>query len=258
MVTAHDRVAVVTGARRGIGAAIATALAAQGYRIAVHHVGAADEAAAVSRSCHDLGVDAFTIEADLAVPDAAGTVVAEVVDRYGRVDVLVNNAAQLSSTTVTDLSATELRAVVSVNLEAPILLAQHCAPEMARRDGGRIVNITSVTVRHGGPSGIAYVASKAGLVGATRVLARELGAMGITVNAVSPGVIQTESEVEVRRTTRPGVDPAVLDAAILDRQAVKRRLVADDVAAAVAFLASDAAAGITGQVLEVNGGWIMR
>jgi 3-oxoacyl-[acyl-carrier protein] reductase len=167
------------------------------------------------------------------------------------VDVLINNAAHASNVDIGVLPLAEWQETFAVNVTAPMLLAQARAPGMAARGRGRIINVTSATVRLGGPSGPSYVASKAALVGLTRSLARAYGADGITVNALSPGAVMTEGERDL-----PGV--AQIHRDIVARQAIPRGLVPDDLAGTVRFLVSDGSAAMTGQVLEVGAGLVLR
>jgi NAD(P)-dependent dehydrogenase (short-subunit alcohol dehydrogenase family) len=241
---------LVTGSRRGIGAAIAVGLSAAGTTVLIHHLGAAAEAAGVARQCHDRGADTEVLEADLADP---GAVVALAQDA-GPVDILVNNAARASNVDIGMLPLAEWQATFAVNVTAPMLLSQALSAGMAGRGWGRIVNVTSPTVRMGGPSGPSYVASKAALIGLTRSLAGALGPDGITVNALSPGAIRTQGEIELAG----GRDDAELHAEILARQAIPRRIVPGDLVAAVQFLVSDGAAAMTGQVMEVGAGLVYR
>jgi len=241
---------LVTGARRGIGAALATGLAEPGRTLLIHHLAAGSQADGVARRCRELGAEAHTVEADLADPGA----VRELAALAGPVDVLVNNAARASNVELGALTPAEWEATFAVNVTAPMLLIQALAAGMAERGWGRIINITSPTVRLGGPSGPSYVASKAALIGLTRSAARTLGPAGITVNAISPGATATEGEAELAA----GGDVAGLHASILAAQAVPRALVPDDVIAAARFLVSPGAATTTGQVLEVGGGLVYR
>lgn len=241
---------LVTGARRGIGAAIAVGMSEPGVRIVLHHLDAEAEVADVASQCQAAGAVVACVEADLA--DEAST--RELARRAGDVDVLVNNAARASNVPPDALDLVEWNQVLAVNVTAPMLLSTQLAAGMRARGWGRIINVTSATVRLAGPSGPAYVASKAALVGLTRSMARYLGPDGITVNALSPGAILTENERELY----PRQDSDELDAAVIARQALGRRLVPDDVVAAAMFLASDAAAAVTGQVLEVGGGLVYR
>jgi NAD(P)-dependent dehydrogenase (short-subunit alcohol dehydrogenase family) len=248
------KVVLVTGARRGIGAAIAVGLARAGVTVIVHHLDAVREALAVVDSCQERGADSFSIEADLRDPAGVIALGDELEATVGGVDVLVNNAAQASSSGLATLTYAEWSDVVTVNLTAALLLIQRFAPRMVANGWGRIINITSATVRQGGPSGPAYVASKAGLVGLTRSLAKELGRSGITVNAVSPGAIMTEAEAELFSDD----DPDDLNSRILARQALARRVLPQDVAHLVVYLASPEADALTGQVIEINGGSVLR
>ncbi|MFE2040531.1 SDR family NAD(P)-dependent oxidoreductase [Streptomyces sp. NPDC059477] len=242
---------LVTGARRGIGAALAVGLARPGTAVVLHHLDAAREIADVAAGCRDLGAAVEILEADLG--DARE--IARLASAAGPVDVLVNNAARASQSALDDLSDEEWASTLAVNLTAPVLLARALVPGMRARGWGRIVNITSATVRLGGPSGPAYVAGKSGLVGLTRALARSLGPAGITVNALSPGAVRTESERELATAHQPQHD---LDADILRRQALPRRLTPDDMVGCLRFLVSEGAAGVTGQVIEVGGGLVHR
>jgi NAD(P)-dependent dehydrogenase (short-subunit alcohol dehydrogenase family) len=236
---------LVTGARRGIGAAIAVDLAAEGWTLLLHHLAAADEAEAVARQCRERGAAAEVLEADLADPAA----VSALAERAGPVDILINNASRASNVDLAVLSLVEWQETFAVNVTAPMLLAQALGAGMAARGWGRIVNITSATVALGGPSGPSYVSSKAALVGLTRSLARTLGPAGVTVNALSPGGILTEREVEIL-----GDDP---HPAILAAQAVPRRLVPEDLLTTVRFLVADGSGAMTGQVVEVGAGLVL-
>ncbi|MCU7722656.1 SDR family oxidoreductase [Actinoplanes sp. KI2] len=240
---------LITGARRGIGAALAVGLARPGHTLLLHHLAAAAEAETVARLCRDLGATAELLEADLADPAA----VHALADRSGPVDVLVNNAARASNVDFGVLPLDEWQSTFAVNVTAPMLLAQSLSAGMAARGWGRIVNVVSPTVRMGGPSGPAYVASKAALIGLTRSLARSLGPSGITVNALSPGAIRTEGEAELAA----GRD-AETHAPLVATQAIPRPLVPEDLVATIRLLISDGAGALTGQVIEVGGGLIFR
>jgi NAD(P)-dependent dehydrogenase (short-subunit alcohol dehydrogenase family) len=240
---------LITGARRGIGAAIAVGLARPGATLLLHHLSAAAEAEGVARLCRDLGADAELLDADLADPDA----VRDLASRAGAVDVLINNAAKASNVAFAGLPLPEWHQTFAVNVTAPMVLAQALSAGMADRGWGRIVNVVSPTVRMGGPSGPAYVSSKAALIGLTRSLARALGPAGITVNALSPGAIRTEGEAELAA----GHDEE-LHAPLLATQALPRALVPEDLVATVRLLVSSGSGALTGQVLEVGGGLIFR
>ncbi|MFC7531489.1 SDR family NAD(P)-dependent oxidoreductase [Actinoplanes sp. GCM10030250] len=246
---------LVTGARRGIGAALAAGLARPGVTLLLHHFDAAEQADSVARQCRDLGAQAETLDADLADPAA----VAGLAERAGDVDVLINNAARASNVPIEAMTVGEWQATFAVNITAPMLLAQQLGTAMAERGWGRIINVVSPTVVLGGPSGPAYVASKAALIGLTRSLARALGPGGVTVNALSPGAIRTEGEDELEESDRAaGRGGNDHQAPVVARQAIPRTLVPEDLVATVRLLASDGSAALTGQVLEVGAGLVFR
>jgi len=227
-----QRVAVVTGGAGAIGAAIVAALRAAGHRVVV-----IDHDAEISA---DLGIEGSTRR-------AAG----EVLDRYGRCDVLVHAAAAFDLATLADLDAATWQHVQAVNVESVLWLAQAFTPGMAEQGFGRIVFVISDTFWDPpAPMLLPYVASKGALVGIMRTLARALGSDGIAVTAVAPGLTDTPASRMVNTD-------AQFDA-VVDRQALKRRLTPTDTAATVAFLASDAAAALTGQIFCADGGLVLR
>jgi NAD(P)-dependent dehydrogenase (short-subunit alcohol dehydrogenase family) len=195
------------------------------------------------------GAAAEIVEADLR--DAAA--VRALAEAAGPVDILVNNAARPSNVDIAVLPLADWEETFAVNVTAPMLLAQALGAGMVQRGWGRIVNVTSVTARMGGPSGPAYVASKAALIGLTRSLARAFGPGGVTVNALSPGAVRTEGEVELAGGRTDG-----LHADIVAAQAVPRPLLPADLVETVRLLVSPGAAALTGQVIEVGGGVVFR
>jgi NAD(P)-dependent dehydrogenase (short-subunit alcohol dehydrogenase family) len=243
MFSTDSRVALVTGAAGGLGQAFAHTLAAQGHHLILTDRGPCDELLAQLRA---KGAHAETLACDLGNPSAVQAFGERVLALAGRVDILVNNAAFMPIQPYESIEPGLWRQIMTVNVDAPFLLAQAFAPGMAQRGWGRIVNLASSTVWGPPPGFAAYAASKMGVIGLTRGLAAELGAKGVTVNAISPGL-----------TRHPGSAAALPEAAfehVRSRQFIPRTETPDDLVGALAFLASDASAFITGQVLNVDGG----
>jgi 3-oxoacyl-[acyl-carrier protein] reductase len=231
--------ALVSGASKGIGAATALALAAQGRDVLVGFGGDAEGAAAVVEACRAEGVDARAVRADLAeTTEPLEAAIAEV----GGVAVLVNNAGVTADGLLMAADDDAIARVLQVNLVAALRLSRAALRPMLRARAGRIVNVTSVVGLHGNAGQATYAASKAGLVGLTKSLAREVGKRGITVNAVAPGFVETAMTADV---------PAE---GLLERIPAGRLGAPEEVAAAIAFLCSDAAAYVNGTVLQVDGG----
>ena len=243
-----DRVGLVTGAGQGIGRAFAHGLAAAGAAVVVADLDEAN-ARSVAREIEDAGGAALGVRVDVADEGAVEDMVAAAVGTFGRVDTLLNAAAIFSTLTMKgfeEISVAEWRTVIDVNLTGTFLCARAVAPVMRAQGSGTIINVSSATVLSGRPDYLHYVTSKAGVIGMTRSLARELGADGVTVNAILPGSVDTGI---ARDSARP---EAV--AHIVAGQSLKRRLVSDDIVGAAVFLASPAAGAMTGQSLVVDGG----
>jgi pyridoxal 4-dehydrogenase len=239
------QVALVTGAARGLGFAAAERLAADGARIALLDRDAAALAAAeqkLTASGHDVLRDAV----DVTDEESVRMVVASVLAATGRIDVLVNNAGIYPHRAFEDLTFSEWRRVLGVNLDGVYLCTHAVYPAMRERAYGRIVNVSSATFFIGYPGLSAYIASKGGIIGFTRALASEAGPYGITVNAVTPGLIATEGVL--------GGEEAGLFDEIVPQQALPRRGEPEDIADCIAYLASPAAGFITGQTINVDGG----
>ena len=241
-----DRVAIVTGASRGIGRAAAGRLAAAGAAVvAAARADRGDEVAAEIRAA---GGRAVGVSVDVTDPRRIDAMVRAALDEYGRIDVLVNNAGIVRDQLALRMSPADWDAVVATNLTAAFNCARAVLRPMLRQRGGRIINVGSVVGRMGNAGQVNYAASKAGLEGFSRALAREVASRGITVNVVAPGMIDTDMTAGLNESAR---------AAMLAQIPMGRLGTAGDVAGAICFLASDEAAYVTGHVLAVNGGMYM-
>lgn len=248
-ITLTERVAIVTGGSRGIGRAISTALAAAGATVVVNYRGnaaAADETiAAITAS----GGKAIAIQADVANGDDVKRLFSEVNSAYGRLDILVNNAGITRDTLMMRMKDDDWDAVLDTNLKSQFLTTRAAISTMVRARYGRIINITSVVGLMGNAGQANYAAAKAGIIGFTKSVAREIGSRSITVNAVAPGFIDTELTAVLNDDMREA----------LKKQIPLGRLGSpDDVAGVVTFLASDQAAYITGQTFNCDGGMVMH
>lgn len=244
----EQRVALVTGASRGIGEACARRLAAAGFNVAINYRSDASHAAAEElreQLEREYQVRAACVHGDVSGFQSAKDMIEAVVERLGGLHVLVNNAGITADGLIMRMSEEQFGSVLDTNLGGTFNCMRHAVPIMCKQRFGRIVNISSVVGLRGNAGQANYAASKAGIVGLTLAVAKEIGGRGVTVNAVAPGFIETDM------TAALGEKAAN---ALSERIALKRLGHADDVAAAVAFLASDDAAYITGQVLGVDGG----
>jgi 3-oxoacyl-[acyl-carrier protein] reductase len=244
----EGKTALVTGASRGIGRAIALRLAAEGANIVLNYRVNADAASTVAEEVRGSGAAVEVVQADVGVPADVERLVKTALDRFKRIDVLVNNAGITRDTLIMRMSEADWDSVMGTNLKSAFLVTKAAMRPMLRQHAGRIVNITSISGVMGNAGQANYSASKAGLIGFTRATAREVASRNITCNAVAAGVIDTEIWAGV---------PEDMIATMLERIPLARKGTPEDVAEAVAFLASDAAAYITGQVLNVDGGLVM-
>lgn len=239
---------LISGASRGIGAAAARLFAAEGYAVAVNYRADRDSAKALVREIKEAGGEAFAVGADVADAAAVDAMVEEVIRRWGHIDVLIHNAGHALQGLFTDTTPDEWRRMMAVHLDGAYHLAHAVVPLMVRRHEGRILTVSSMWGQVGASCEVAYSAAKAGLIGFTKALAKELGPSGITVNCVAPGVIDTAMCASLDEETRT---------ALAEETPLGRLGTPEDVAEMLLFLASDRAAFVTGQVVGVNGGFVV-
>ena len=248
MAELNDKIALVTGASRGIGRAIALELAAQGATVAVNYQKNAAAAQEVVDEIVAAGGQAQAIQGDVGEEADANALIKAVLDAYGKLDILVNNAGTTRDGLIMMMPAEDFDTVIQTNLRSAWLMSKAASKTMMRKRTGAIINITSISgiMGNGGQSN--YSASKAGLIGLTKSLARELSGRGIRVNAVAPGFVQTDLTSTL---------PADIASKLIENIPLQRWGTVEDVAHATAFLASDKASYITGHVLVVDGGLAM-
>lgn len=242
------KIALVTGASRGIGRAIAEKLAAQGALVIVNYNGSEARAKEVVGEIESRGGKAEAIQCNVSDFEKAGELLDGVIKKYGRLDILVNNAGITRDNLLMRMPEEDFDAVINTNLKGVFNCMKHVARQMLKQKSGRIINISSVTGILGNPGQANYCAAKAGVIGITKSFAREVASRGITVNAVAPGFIRTEMTDALSEAART---------AVLEQIPMKKYGTVEQVANAVAFLASDEAEYITGQVLSVDGGMAM-
>ena len=243
-----SRAAIVTGGSRGIGRAICLALSGQGVNVVVNYAGSAAAAEETAALCREKGVQAIAVQANVASAQEVEDLFAKAVEAFGKVDILVNNAGITRDNLIVRISEEDFDAVVDTNLKGAFLCCKKAARLMMRQRWGRIVNISSVVGLRGNPGQTNYSASKAGIIGLTKSLAKELSSRHVTVNAVAPGFIDTDM-------TR--VLPEAARTAILSQVPLGTFGQPEDVARAVAFFAAEDSGYLTGQVLCVDGGMAM-
>ena len=241
----HGKVALVTGASRGIGAAIAVKLASLGASVAVNYAGSADAAASVVEAIEASGGRALALQADVSDPGAAIGLVEITIAELGGLDIVVNNAGITRDGLLVRMSDADWSAVIDTNLTGVFNVTRAATRHLMKQRSGSIVNITSVVGVTGNAGQANYSAAKAGVIGLTKAVARELAPRGIRVNAVAPGFIDTDMTAKL---------PENIRSATMAEIALGRFGAAQDVANAVAFLASDDAGYVTGQTLAVDGG----
>jgi 3-oxoacyl-[acyl-carrier protein] reductase len=243
----QDRVAIVTGASRGIGRAVALALAAQGAKVVVNYASSSTAADEVVKAIAQTGGEAIALQADVSKADEVDKLIEQTQNKFGRIDILVNNAGITRDTLLLRMKPEDWQAVIDLNLTGVFLCTRAVSKIMLKQRSGRIINIASVAGQMGNPGQANYSAAKAGVIGFTKTVAKELASRSITVNAVAPGFIETDM------TSNLGNTEEVLKMIPLGRYGKP-----DEIAGMVGFLAADpAAAYITGQVFNVDGGMVM-
>jgi len=237
-----NRVALITGGSRGIGAAIAIALARSGADVAVNYRESADAAKAVCGEITSIGGKAVAVQADVSLAVHVGRMIAEVEDSLGSIDILVNNAAIAHPCKFEEITEEEWDRILTVNLKSVFLVTQAVIGGMRKRKWGRVINLSSVAAQTGGAVGAHYAASKAGIIGLTHSCASSFVRDGITVNAIAPALIETDMV-----TSNPNAHPSLIPMGHFGS--------VDDVASVAVMLAMNEY--MTGQTLSVNGGWYM-
>jgi 3-oxoacyl-[acyl-carrier protein] reductase len=240
-----NKVAIVTGASRGIGKAIAITLAGYGAKVVVNYCGSKEKAEQVVEEIKGNGGSALAYQADVADMEAVKTMFSDIVKEYGCVDILVNNAGITRDNLILKMTEEEFDSVIDTNLKGVFNCLKHSSRLMLKQKSGRIINISSISGVIGNPGQVNYSAAKAGVIGMTKSLAKELGSRGITVNAIAPGYINTDMTAVLKDELKEKVTELI---------PLKRLGEVNDIAETVAFIASDKAAYITGQTIQVDGG----
>lgn len=244
----ENKVALVTGASRGIGRQIAISLAKEGAQVIVNYNGSAAKAEEVVNIITEAGGRAEAVQCNVSEYDKAEELMKYIIGKYGRVDILVNNAGITRDNLLMKMTEEEFDAVIDINLKGTFNCIKHLSRQMLKQKGGRIINISSVSGVMGNAGQANYCASKAGVIGLTKSVARELASRGITCNAVAPGFIETEMTDVLADSVKEAMNAQI---------PMKCFGNTEDIAGTVVFLASDAARYITGQVINVDGGMAM-
>ncbi|MDK0558179.1 3-oxoacyl-[acyl-carrier-protein] reductase [Clostridium perfringens] len=243
-----DKVAIVTGGTRGIGRAIALKLADQGANIVINYRNSDKEAEELKAILEEKGVKVLTVKCDISNFEDSKNLMDKCKEVFGKIDILVNNAGITNDTLIMRMKEEDFDNVIDVNLKGTFNCAKHASAIMLKQRFGKIINMTSVVGIAGNAGQVNYAASKAGVIGLTKSLAKELGSRGITVNAVAPGFINTDMTASLSEKVKEEASKNI---------PLKRLGDPEDVANLVGFLASDAANYITGQVINVDGGMVM-
>ena len=244
----EGKVALVTGASRGIGREIALELARQGCNVAVNYAGSEAKANEVVDEIKSLGREAIAVQCNVSDAEGVQAMVKETVGEFGSIDILVNNAGITKDNLLMRMKETEWDDVININLKGVFLCTKAVTRQMMKQRSGRIINISSIVGVSGNPGQANYVAAKSGVIGLTKTTARELAPRGITVNAVAPGFISTDMTDQLPEDVR---------SEMLKQIPLSRFGAPGDIAKVVTFVASDSASYMTGQTLHIDGGMVM-
>ncbi len=243
-----EKTAIITGGSRGIGKAIALAMAAGGINIAVLYAGRETEAEEVCQNARAMGVRAEKYCCDVASFEATKMTTDKIMTDFGTIDILVNNAGITKDKLVARMTEEDFNQVLDINLKGAFHMIRHVYSHFLKKQAGRIINVTSVAGLMGNPGQANYASSKAGLIGLTKTVAKELAGRNVTCNAIAPGFIETDMTAQLSEAVKTQAQTII---------PMKRMGQAEDVAALAVFLASDAAGYITGEVIRVDGGLSM-
>ena len=244
----EGKIALVTGASRGIGRAVALTLAKEGAKVAINYAGNEKAAEEVKKAIEDAGGEAFVIGADVSKSEEAENLIAKTVEKFGGLDILVNNAGITRDGLLARMKDEDFDAVINTNLKGVFYTTRAATKIMMKARKGRVINMASVVGIIGNAGQANYSAAKAGVIGFTKTVAKELAGRGITANAVAPGFIETDMTAVLSDKAKEAMEANI---------PLKRGGKPEDVANAVLFLASDMASYITGQVINVDGGMVM-
>ncbi len=244
----ENKTAVVTGASRGIGLAVAKKLAAQGANIAILYVGKEEEGENAKKEVEALGVKVGLYYCDVSSFEDSKATVAKIIEEFGQIDILVNNSGIVRDKLVLKMEEADFDAVINVNLKGTFNMIKHTYSHFMKKRAGRIVNVASVVGINGNAGQANYSASKAGVIALTKSVAKELAGRGVTVNAVAPGYITTDMTNALSDKVKEQIESSI---------PMKKRGLPEDVANAISFLCSDDASYITGEVIRVDGGMAM-
>lgn len=243
-----NKVAFITGSTRGIGKQIAITLAESGYDIAVNYRTENDDLKNTKKEIEEKGVKCFAVQGDVSSFEDCERFIKEIIDEYGKIDVLVNNAGITRDTLLMRMKKEDFESVIDINLVGTFNVTKNVISYMLKARSGRIINISSVVGVSGNAGQTNYSASKAGIIGFTKSLAKEVGSRGILVNAVAPGFIETQMTEVLKDDVKDEIAKSI---------PLKRMGTPEDVANVVKFLASDDSSYITGQVINIDGGMLM-